>query len=179
MLALDLGRIRTATEHFEQVYKPEAVAGGEADEYRITAPVSLAFDVFKDKDQFRLAGRVRTTLELECGRCVEPFSLPVDASFDLRYQPHTENAGEGEREVEEDDLTTAFYENDTIDLGLLMREQFYLALPMKPLCSETCKGLCPDCGTNLNRETCSCTHEWEDPRLAALKALKSDRQTEH
>ena len=46
-------------------------------------------------------------------------------AFDLRYQPHTANAGEGEREIEEDDLTTAFYENDEIDLGQLMREQFY------------------------------------------------------
>ena len=63
-------------------------------------------------------------------------------SFDLRYQPRHENKGEGEREVEEDNLTTAFYENDEIDRGQLMREQFYLALPMKPLCREDCKGLC-------------------------------------
>ena len=55
-----------------------------------------------------------------------------------------ENTGEGEREIEEDDLTTAFYENDEIDLGQLMREQFYLALPMKPLCRDDCQGLCPD-----------------------------------
>jgi uncharacterized protein len=53
-----------------------------------------------------------------------------------------------------------------------MREQFYLALPMKPLCDSGCHGLCPECGTNLNRETCTCTHEWEDPRLAVLKTLK-------
>ena len=72
-------------------------------------------------------------------------------TFDLRYQPHAENTGEGEREIEEDDLTTAFYENDEIDLGQLMHEQFYLALPMKPLCSDDCHGLCPICGTNLNR----------------------------
>ena len=64
-------------------------------------------------------------------------------SFDLRYQPHAQNTGEGEREVEEDDLTTAFYENDEIDLGQLMREQFYLALPMKPLCREDCRGAVP------------------------------------
>jgi uncharacterized protein len=97
--------------------------------------------------------------------------MPVDAEFDLRYQPHALNAGEGEREIEEDDLTTAFYENDEIDLGQLMREQFYLALPMKPLCREDCKGLCAQCGTNLNTGTCDCSPVWEDPRLAALKNL--------
>ena len=93
-------------------------------------------------------------------------------SFDLRYQPARANTGEGEREIEEDDLTTAFYDNDEIDLGQLMREQFYLALPMKPLCRDDCNGLCPKCGTNLNPRPCDCKREWEDPRLAALKALK-------
>ena len=53
-----------------------------------------------------------------------------------------------------------------------MREQFYLALPMKPLCREDCKGLCAQCGTNLNTGTCDCAPVWEDPRLAALKAIR-------
>ena len=111
---------------------------------------------------------------MPCSRCLEPFTFPVDADFDLRYQPHSANTGEGEREIEEDDLTTAFYENDEIDLGQLMREQFYLSLPMKPLCSDDCHGLCVVCGTNLNRGTCDCKPGWEDPRLAALKALKEE-----
>jgi uncharacterized protein len=88
--------------------------------------------------------------------------------------------GEGEREVEEDDLSTAFYENDEIDLGQLMREQFYLSLPMKPLCLDDCQGLCPQCGTNLNRGTCGCQRTWEDPRFAPLRALKeNDRLKPH
>ena len=87
---------------------------------------------------------MQTTLELPCSRCLEPFTVPVDATFDLRYQPHAPNTRpEGEREIEEDDLTTAFYENDEIDLGQLMREQFYLALPMKPLCSDDVPGAVP------------------------------------
>jgi uncharacterized protein len=142
------------------------------DSYRVVAPVSLAFDIFKDKETFRLAGLVKTALELPCSRCLEPFTLAVAARFDLRYQPHVMNAGEGEREIEEDDLTTAFYENDQIDLGQLMREQFYLALPMKPLCGDLCRGLCPECGTNLNYGTCSCKRVWDDPRLAVLRQLK-------
>jgi uncharacterized protein len=173
MLALNLARIRTAEEHCEHTYAAEALAV-DGDAFRVAAPVRLAFDIFKDKDQFRLVGRVSTTLELQCSRCLDPFPWPIDASFDLRYQPHTLNAGEGEREVEEDDLTTAFYENDTIDLGQLMREQLYLALPMKPLCGDECRGLCPICGANLNRATCGCAREWEDPRFAALRALKRD-----
>ena len=172
-MRLDLSKIRTAHERYEKVYPPEAF-GPEQDGFRIAAPVSLAFDIDKDKQQFRLAGTVRTTLELTCSRCLEPFFWPVEAEFDLRYQPHAANTGEGEREIEEDDLTTAFYENDEIDLEQLMREQFYLSLPMKPLCSEACHGLCPVCGTNLNRGTCDCKTGWEDPRFAALKKLRAE-----
>lgn len=174
MLVLDLSRIRTAQERVEQVYPPATFEPAH-DDFRVLVPAALQFDIFKDKRQFRLAGRVRTVLELGCSRCLEPFDWTVDAEFDLRYQPHTPAApGETEREVEEDDLTTAFYENDEIDLRQLMQEQFYLMLPMKPLCEAGCKGLCPNCGTNLNRGTCECNTQWEDPRLAALRALKKE-----
>jgi uncharacterized protein len=172
MLALNLARIRTPQERFEQTYAPGQLEASE--DFRIVEPVALAFDIFKDNEQFHLVGSVRTTLEMPCGRCLEAFIMPVDQAFDLRYQPHAKNTGEGEREIEEDDLTTAFYENDEIDLGQLMREQFYLALPMKPLCREDCQGLCPVCGTNLNNGTCTCTRDWEDPRFAALKKLKAE-----
>jgi DUF177 domain-containing protein len=172
MLLLNLKKIRTAQERFEQVYQPEAFAA-DPDSYRVIAPVTLAFDIFKDKDRFHLVGTVNTTLELACGRCLEPFTWPVDERFDLRYHPHTASV-EGENAIEEDDLTTAFYENETIDLGGLMHEQFLLSIPMKPLCSAACHGLCPMCGTNLNRGTCDCKPAWEDPRLAALKHLKPE-----
>jgi uncharacterized protein len=169
-MLLDLSNIRSADERFEHRYSPDAFP--REDGFSIIEPVSLAFDIHKDKSHFQLAGTVRATLELSCSRCLEPFAWPVDATFDLRYQPQSQNVGEGEREIEEDDLATAFYEDDTIDLGQLMREQFYLSLPMKPLCREDCQGLCPLCGMNLNRATCGCARGWDDPRMAALKALK-------
>src|SRR5258707_14012997 len=101
MLLLNLNKIRTAQERFEQVYEPGQL--GTDPDFKVVAPVSLAFDIFKDKEKFRLAGRVRTILELTCSRCLEPFSMLVDAEFDLRYHPHAENTGSGEaeREIEE------------------------------------------------------------------------------
>jgi uncharacterized protein len=175
-MRLDLSKIRTARERYEKAYAPEVFAA-DRESFRVAAPVWLAFDIDKDKQQFRLKGTVKTTLELPCSRCLETFEWPVDAEFDLRYQPHTLNTGDDEREIEEDDLTTAFYQNDEIDLGQLMREQFYLALPMKPLCSDRCQGLCPLCGTNRNRGTCTCERGWEDPRFAVLKKLKADAES--
>jgi uncharacterized protein len=181
-MLLDLSRIRTPLEHYAKTYPPAAFQetfSEDQDSFRVAAPVSLEFDIHKDKQQFRLIGTVRTTLELPCSRCVEPFTQPVDAEFDLRYQPHAANTGEGEKEIEEDDLTTAFYQHDQIDLGQLMREQFYLALPMKPLCRPDCRGLCPICGTNLNRAGCECKRAWDDPRLATLKAVQDQHLHEH
>jgi uncharacterized protein len=175
MLALNLHHIKGVQERFDSVYPPTTV--GAAEDFAVIAPVELGFDIYKVKDQFRLVGTVKTVLEMPCSRCLEPFVMPLETAFDLRYQPHTKAnlaAAVVEREVEEDDLTTAFYENEEIDLGQLMHEQFYLALPMKPLCGDDCKGLCPTCGSNLNRTTCDCHPSWEDPRLAVLKALKKE-----
>jgi len=160
-------------EHLDRTFQPSAFETvGERDEtYRVAGPVHLVIDVYKERDTYRVAGRVETELELECGRCLEPFVVPVDSTFELRYVAAAANAGEGEREVAEDDLTTAFYKDEQLDLGELMHEQFMLALPMKPLCSESCKGLCPHCGTNLNTASCDCAPAWKDPRLVALEAL--------
>lgn len=170
-MLLDLSRMREEHERIERTIPPEALVAPEGDAYRIDSPVHLAFDIHKDGDQFHLVGAVQGTLRLECGRCLEDFPFPVAASFDVLYLPHARNAGEGEVEVEDDDLTTAYYQDDQIDLAQLVREQFYLAIPMKPLCQSGCRGLCPQCGTNLNTGTCSCTPQWTDPRLDALKSL--------
>ena len=170
-MLLDLTRYRQPEAHFSRTFQPEEVAQ-KGDPYRILAPVQLDFDVVKDKERFRLTGTVQTELELPCSRCLEPFRLPVDAAFDQRFLPAAAMAAEGEeREVQDEDIDISYYRDDQIDLNELLREQFYLALPMKPLCSEDCKGLCPQCGTNLNTGTCDCAAGWEDPRLAPLKGL--------
>ena len=170
-MLLDLNKLHGGREHFERTFEPAAFDPQDS-EYRVAAPVHLVLDVQKlAGDAFSVTGTVRAVLEVECSRCLEPFEVPVESAFDLRYVPQEENAGEGEREIGDDDLTTAFYREGMLDLIDLMREQFVLALPMKPLCSEACRGLCAVCGTNLNKGQCDCAPRWEDPRLAALKSL--------
>ncbi len=165
-------------EHAERTDQPARFDASvvQDEEYKVVAPVHLVMDIHKDREAYRVTGRVQTRLELECGRCLESFEIPVESAFELRYVPASANTGEGEREVEEDDLTTAFYTDETLDLGDLMHEQFVLALPMKPLCSEGCKGLCPTCGTNLNKTSCDCAPVWKDPRLAALEVLLQKKE---
>jgi uncharacterized protein len=179
-MQLSLRSLQDAHEHFEKQFEasvfpaaPDASGTTEDEPFRVASPVTLSFDIDRQETgRYRVAGQLTGELELTCSRCIEPFTLPVVADVDLRYVPRVENAGDGEREVQEDDLSTSFYDNGEIDLLQLMMEQFQLALPMKPLCTETCKGLCPQCGTNLNTGTCDCSQKWEDPRLAALRAMK-------
>jgi uncharacterized protein len=178
-MLLDLARIQAPRQRFDFNW-PAGTLDTKDDEFNVVEPISLQLEVQKQStEQFRLVGQAKTTLEVECSRCAEPFRIPVDVPFDLVYLPQAENAGEGERAIGEEDLSTSYYHGDAIDLGDLLREQLYLALPMKPLCSEDCRGLCPECGTNLNRGTCDCKPSWEDPRLAGLKALLDDEHKKH
>jgi uncharacterized protein len=174
-MLIDLSRFRGGLEHLERTYDPEAF-GKDADAFRVVAPVQVSADLRKDAQKVRLVGRVTTTLELDCSRCLEPYTVPIDAKFDVLFLPAGANTGDDEQEVGEEDLGVSFYKDDTIDLGEVLREQFYLALPMKPLCREDCQGLCPVCGKNRNRESCDCQNDWVDPRLDALRQLKKEIQ---
>jgi uncharacterized protein len=169
-MLLDLTRYRQPLTHFTKAFQPDD-AGAEGEAYRVVEPVDLDFDLHKDKERFRIDGTLRTVLEMSCSRCLEPYRLPVDAVLNLRYLPVSERSSDDEKEIAEEDVDISFYQDDQIDLTELLREQFYLALPMKPLCREDCRGLCPQCGVNRNTGTCDCGDGWEDPRLAPLKGL--------
>ncbi len=144
-MLLDLSKLHGQREHFERTFQP-SVFEPQDEEYRVAAPVELSMDVAKaGPGLFRVTGRAVTKLELECGRCLDEFEVPVDARFELHYAPQTElAAGETEREIGEDDLTTSFYSEGMLDVVDMLREQFQLALPMKPLCAQACSGLCPN-----------------------------------
>ncbi len=170
-LLLDLREMRGSEERVDRSCPPATFSADPTDGYAIAGDVLLALRVRKDGDKCHMSGRVCTTLTLACSRCLERFEMPCDLAVDLLYLPFSVNRGDGEHEIAEDDLSTAFYHDGRIDLGQMVREQFQLALPMKPLCRGDCRGLCPACGTNLNERHCGCDTRWRDPRLAALETL--------
>ena len=172
-MVLDLRDLRGSEERVDRVFTASTFAPEPGDDFAVADGVSLRLRLNKDGANYRLVGRVETRLRLACSRCLDRFDVPVKVSVDLMYLPHRINTGDGETEISDEDLSTAFYRDEQIDLGLMIREQVRLSLPMKPLCRDTCRGLCPMCGTNLNSERCSCDTSWRDPRLAALAALRS------
>ncbi|MEI6668104.1 MAG: DUF177 domain-containing protein [Acidobacteriota bacterium] len=172
-LLLDVSQVREAQVRIERAVPADALAN-DAEVFTVGGPVRLTFTVDKDRQQYRLKGTVTAALGFECSRCLVGFELPVDERFDVLYRPHAEAKTGGEVEIEDDDLSTAYYRDQVIDLGQLVMEQFFMVTPMKPLCREDCRGLCSMCGTNLNASTCACAEHWEDPRLAVLRAIKKD-----
>jgi len=108
-------------------------------------------------------GAVDSQLRMECVRCLEPFALPI--TLDLEETFRLPGASPNE------DFPYAVGTDGWLDLTPLLREQGWLAIPMKPLCSPECKGLCPQCGTNLNLASCTCESTKIDPRLESLKEL--------
>ena len=181
-MQLDTSRLRTGAEDIDRQFSPDDFAGLNED-FQVTGPTRLTGTVRRDsKTAVVLKGRVRSTLEVACSRCLEPFSVDVDAEFETRFVPpgefatvtaETVHSGEvGDDQVEETEIGLTEYDGETIDLAQMMKEQFLLTLPMKPLCREDCQGLCPVCGANRNRETCECRQDWVDPRLASLANLK-------
>jgi uncharacterized protein len=170
-MLLDLSRFRGTEDRIERREDPAAVSR-PGDEFRVVTPVDFAADVRKDQEKVRLVGRMHTSLELDCSRCLDPYQIPVDARIDLMFLPGSANTGLTEAKIEDEDIGVSFYRDDVIDLTEVIREQCHLALPMKPLCRDDCRGLCPVCGINRNRETCDCQPTWVDPRLEPLRALK-------
>jgi len=132
---------------------------------------SVALDVQADGVEVFVRGRLAATVPQTCGRCLEVFPVRVDTPVDVRLVPRPARADSVE--LGADDLDVDFYENDELDLARLIANEATLALPMKPLCREDCRGLCPVCGANRNVAPCTCAPRPPDPRLAVLRDLSA------
>lgn len=106
-----------------------------------------------------MRGRVAGTLTLACSRCLTPFETPLTATFELLLTPGPEPVRGGEEPLTQEELDLDFFTGDTLDLEPYLKEQVVLMLPVKPLCSESCRGLCPRCGADLNLGPCACQGE--------------------
>jgi uncharacterized protein len=120
----------------------------------------------------RLRGELATSLDLICARCLEPVTQDVKRNFELLYRPLGADAGRDELSVTDAEAEIGYYEGQGILLEDLLREQVLLALPLKITCREDCKGLCPQCGVNLNQQQCSCVTTLPDPRWSALEEIR-------
>lgn len=116
-------------------------------------------------------GQVSSDFRLHCSRCFEVFTLAMCEGFEVRYRDPLGGRVEEEHELGRDELDVNFLDGAKISVAGLVRENVLLALPVQPLCHEGCRGLCPQCGINLNRGTCLCSSTGCDPRWKKLESL--------
>ena len=127
-------------------------------------------------DDIRVVGKLDATMEVSCARCLDPVTHKVNWAFDLLYRPLGVDRRAEEVAISEADTEIGYYVGDGLLLEDVLREQVLLATPVKLVCRDDCKGLCPQCGTNLNVETCNCQQPG-DPRWAALSELRNKLQS--
>lgn len=137
--------------------------------------VAVNISLTRSGEDVFAAGQLSGVVRLQCGRCLEEFDQELVATVEEPFFPKSTGL-EGAAETDEEAETTPdegnLYDGNTLDLFDVLRDQLYLAIPLKPLCKEDCKGLCPNCGANLNAGPCGCKPKKADPRLAVLKSLK-------
>ncbi len=177
---LDIKDLALHPLDFTEEFQPDVI--DLSDEAKLRTPLKTSgkaelVEEHHGKNQvvkdIRLRGHLSAGLELQCARCLEPVKHAIERDFELLYRPLGTDAGRDELSVTDAEAEIGYYQGDGLLLEDVLREQVLLALPLKITCREDCKGLCPHCGKNLNQEQCSCSHEVEDPRWAALKDVRS------
>ena len=146
---------------------------------RFEKPISYRLEIKRFGQFVDIRGAFKAVVQLVCSRCLQPFAQPLQSRFHLTYQRQeqlpADDAGEETTiELNADDLGVIPFDSDEIDLSDALPEEVVMALPMQPLCDENCKGLCPQCGIDLNRNSCSCRNGVVNSNFAVLKGLKLD-----
>lgn len=126
---------------------------------KLKSPIKIFGSATYDNEIVNLKGNIKTTATLQCSRCLENFNCKIDVAFDENFAKFPKD---------ED-----FYpfSRDTIALNEMVVDNLILNMPLKLLCSESCKGLCPVCGIDLNRHQCDCNKDNIDSKFAVLKDL--------
>ena len=140
-------------------------------------PLKAHLDLQLAGEMLVVEGGLHLGLRLVCSRCLKGYALEVAPTFTLYYVVEAGEGGEdnegAETELTTSDVDVGVLGGDELDTTEILLEQLALDIPIKPLCSDDCKGLCPKCGAGLNEGTCVCKIEKRvDMRLSALKDFK-------
>ncbi len=139
-------------------------------QFTLLAPVRYELAVTKFDDTVSIEGPVTFEASLSCSRCLEDFDLSMSLQMAIKLTPKSTLPEAAEMELHNDDLDVYYYEGDEIDLDPFVYEEVMLNIPVRPLCSEECRGICPTCGRNRNIEPCDCP---EAPSSLLGEKLKS------
>lgn len=154
---------RTFSVPFESLDLPSEYSSKNKD-------VNVHLFIFKEKDGYLISISVKSDIQLSCDRCLEPFNMSLEGKSNIFLSKKKLEGGE----LHEDDLIARHLEDEEkFNLSELLREEILVQTPMKALCDENCRGICPVCGSNRNENPCSCEEKQRkaDSPFAKLQAL--------
>jgi uncharacterized protein len=170
---LDIKDLAVRKQVIRKSYAPGSI-DYQTTEIKQIEPLEVTATAELLEGTIRITGEIETKVEMVCARCLEPVVDEVHRSLDLFYSPLPKGERPEEAQLKEGDAEIGFYQGEGLFLADVLREQVLLALPMKVICRSDCRGLCSNCGANLNHEECRCETHPTDPRLAPLARLKQD-----
>lgn len=139
---------------------------------RVVAPVEGTVTLIRTADGVLVSASLESVVELECCRCLEPFTMKVELEIEEEFEPSVDvHTGAKLPVLATEEDATVVDEHHVLDLTEVVRQSLFLALPLSPVCTRDCAGLCPVCGQNLNQGVCQCVTETTDPRLEVLRQL--------
>ena len=142
-------------------------------------PLNIRLKAFRVRELFEVQGTLQTSVRLPCSRCLKDFDTPLASDFELTYTKEMPGLmdvfDEEEIELRVEEIGMIYFKGEEINLQQGIQEQVVMAFPLKPLCDENCKGLCPECGSDLNQGDCGCKREPGSNKFAVLKNLKLNK----
>lgn len=175
-MLIEIEDLKEEPLHVRHVYPVGEIRFSHEDAV-LDEPVTADFVLTHDDRDLHVDGTVETAIRFKCSRCVREFSRPFAASFDLSYLPQPEWKNENaEIELRYEDMEVAYYDGITFDVDLMVLEQIELAMPMRFICSDDCRGLCYKCGADLNEGACRCDDDTVDSRLSPLLDFQKNRK---
>ena len=151
----------------------------KAGECKFISPIRLHAAVKAVGQVYRVNGSFNTDVQLTCSRCLSEFKKSLSEVFDMTFArtglDTTHHGDYQDKELTAEETEMTYFEGEEIDLKDALQQQLIMSLSQRPLCKETCKGLCQQCGANLNDGNCRCTKDQINDRFEILKRLKLEK----
>jgi len=170
-MRIELANLKEGRSSFAHIYEPTEL--DLADERgKLNQSTSVSGNLRLSRGKVLVEGEIETQVRVECDRCLKAAVLPVKTDFHLEYVTGPDYEALQAAELTEEEMTVSVFDGEGIDIDEIVREQILLSIPTRVLCSEECKGICSNCGTDLNLGECGCDARDIDPRWETLKKLK-------
>ncbi len=179
MLLIHIGSITEAglslNEQVDAAFLPQLAVLSRERVAAFTRPIDVRIQATRVGEAVLIKGTAEARVRLLCSRCLEPFDWYLETDFSVAGSPDipskVESDTEDDIELTVEDMDVIAYSGDSIDLRDEIAQQVIMALPIKPLCLDACRGLCSRCGVDLNKTSCQCASQEDSNPFSVLKAL--------